>query len=212
MAIQYASAPGDPQRIAPTGLQYMAKFAQDTGVAELTALRADEAELSAPHTVHHVRLDDLAARRPLGDSAVTGWRYLAVVGSRAVASSEVSAGADGRPAGLEQVNMGPFVQSTALALRDLVEVAEIQQNSYELHMLKIPALYAVVLWLSEINGDRDLFVPLAPAPDYLEAGRIYREEELLDAFEGPARRRLEFDDELLLEPYGESPPGPYGAE
>lgn len=202
MAIHYASPPGDSQQIALTGLQHLAESARDLRAAELMALRADELELSMPHTVHHVRLDDLAARRPLGDSAVTGWRYLAQRGSRVLASSEVSADADGRAAGLEQVNMGPHVQSTTQALADLAENAEIQAGDYELHLLKIPALYAVVLWLSAPDADGSLFVPLAPAPDYLEAGRLYREEELLDLLEGPARARLEFDDSRN-EPYGE---------
>ena len=109
------------------------------------------------------------------------WRYLAQSGSRALASSEVSAGADGRPTGLAQVNMGPYVQSTMQVLADLSENAEFQVGSCELHMLKIPALCTVVLWLSPPNADNNLFVPLAPAPDYLEAGRIYHEDEMLDA-------------------------------
>jgi hypothetical protein len=165
------------------------------------ALRADDLELSVPHSVHHVRLDDLAARRQLGDSAVTGWRYLAQRGSRVLASCEVSVGADGRPTGLEQVNMGPYVQSTAQVLADLSEVDEIRAGSYELHMRKIPALCAVVLWLSQPDADGNLFVPLAPAPDYMEAGRIYREDEMLDALQRPARLRLQFDDSRE-EPYG----------
>lgn len=202
MTIHYASPPEDSQEIARTGLQHLATFAQDTRAVDLMALRADELELSVPHTVHHVRLDDLAARRPLGDSPVTGWRYLAQRGSRVLASSEVSAGADGRPTGLEQVNMGPYVESTAQVLADLSGNAEIQAGSYEIHMLKIPALCAVVLWLSPPDADRNLFVPLAPAPDYLEAGRIYREDEMLDALEGPARLRLQFDDSRD-EPYAE---------
>jgi hypothetical protein len=198
MAIRYASPPDESQRIAQAGLQHMAKFAQDADVAELTSLRADEAELAAPHTMYDIRLDDLVARRTLRDSALAGWRYLAMVDRRAVASSEVAVDADGRPAGLRLVNMGTFVDSTALAIQDLTEKVEIQRSSYELRLLNIPGLCAVILWLSQLDGDKDLFVPLAPAPDYLEAGRIYGENELLDAFEGPARSRLEFDDESAL--------------
>lgn len=193
MAINYASPPGDSEQIALTGLQHLARSAQDLRAPDLMALRADELELFSPHAVHHVRLDDLAARRPLGDSAVTGWRYLARRDSRVLASSEVSADADGRPTGLEQVNMGPFVQSTAQALADLSENDEIQADSYELHMLRIPALCAVILWLSSPDTDRNLFVPLAPAPSYLEAGRVYRENEIWDAVDEPVRLSLQYD-------------------
>ena len=200
MAIRYASPPDTSQQIALTGLQQLSKFAQDARATDLMALRANELELSVPHTMHHVGLDDLAARRPLSYSAVTGWRYLARRGSRVLASTEVSAGADGQPAGLEQVNMGPYVQSTAQALADLSRNVEIQAGSYELHMLKIPALCTFMLWLSSPDANNNLFVPLAPAPSYLEAGRLYREDEILDALEGPARLRLQFDDSRN-EPY-----------
>jgi hypothetical protein len=203
MAIHYASVPEDSQRIALSVFEQIANFARDAGAADLMAPGEEDVVLSAPHMVHNVRLDDLVARRPLGEAAVTGWAYLVLAGSRVLASCEVAADADGRPTGIEQVNMGQYVQSTALALEDLPKVAEIAAGSYELHMLKIPALCAVVLWLSELDGDSNLFVPLAPAPNYLEVGRIYREDELLDACEGPARLRLEFDDSRV---------GPYGAE
>jgi hypothetical protein len=194
MAIHYASPPENSRQMALAGLQHLAKFAPEARAVHLMALQADNLELSAPHSVHLVRLEDLAARRPLGDSAVTGWRYLAHRGSRVLASSEVSADTDGRAIGLEQVNVGPYVESTAQALVDLSENEEIQAGDYELRILKIPALCAVALWLSPPDGERNLFVPLTPTPDYLEAGRIYPEDEVLDACEGPARLRLQFDD------------------
>ncbi|MFE5770345.1 hypothetical protein ACFQ7O_18495 [Streptomyces sp. NPDC056485] len=202
MAIHYASPPENSRQIAQAGLERLAKFAQEARAVDLMALQADNLELSVPHAMHTVLLDDLVARRPLGDSAVTGWRYLASRGSRVLASSELSAGTDGQSIALEQVNMGPYVESTAQALEDLAENHEIRAGDYELRILKIPALCAVALWLSPVGSERSLFVPLAPAPDYLEAGRIYLENEMLDALEGPARLRLEFDDSRN-EPYGE---------
>ncbi|MET8297572.1 MULTISPECIES: hypothetical protein [unclassified Streptomyces] len=202
MTIHYASPPESSRQIARTGLERLAKFAQEARAVDLMALQADNLELSVPHTMHTVQLDDLVARRPLGETAVTGWRYLASRGSRVLASSELSAGTDGQPIALEQVNMGPYVESTAQALAGLSENDEIRAGDYEFRILRIPALCAVVLWLSPADSGTNLFVPLAPAPDYLEADRIYRENEMLDALEGPARLRLEFDDSRN-EPYGE---------
>lgn len=201
MAIHYASPPENSRLMALGGLQHLAKFASDARAVHLMALQADNLELMAPHAVHLVRLEDLAARRPLRDSAVTGWRYLAHRGSHVLASSEVSTSADGRAIGLAQVNMGPYVESTAQALVDLSEHNEIRTDDYELRILKIPALCTVVLWLSPPSAVGSLFVPLAPAPDCLESDRIYREDEVLDALEGPARLRLQFDDSRD-EPYG----------
>ncbi|MFE2877377.1 hypothetical protein ACFXG6_27425 [Streptomyces roseus] len=202
MAIQYASPPENARQIAWAGLERLAKFAQDARAVDLTALQADHLELSMPHTMHTIQLNDLVARRPLGDSAVTGWRYLASRAGRVLASSELSGSADGESIALEQVNMGPYVESTAQALAHLSENEVIQAGDYELRVLKIPALCAFVLWLAPADSGRNLFIPLEPAPDYLTAGRIYREGEMLDALEGPARLRLEFDDSRN-EPYGE---------
>ena len=92
------------------------------------------------------------------------------------------------------MNEGPFVQSTERVLGVVEDFPEVVSGSYEPRMLKIPALYVVALWLKDLRADDDLFVPLDPAPAFLETGRAYREGEFLDALEGPARQRLEFDD------------------
>ncbi|MGW4147086.1 hypothetical protein [Streptomyces albogriseolus] len=193
MAITFPTPPDAAQRIATAGFQQVAQLAESAGSVNLMMLSARGVEISAPHQMHHVRLDDLSARRPFGGATLTGWRYLAMTDSGAVASSEVSADANRQPAGLEQVNMGPYVQSTAAAFADLGENTEVQAGAYEPHLLKIPALCAVVMLLRQLDGDNDLYVPLEPAPDYLEAGRIYREAELLDVLQEPARELLEDD-------------------
>ncbi|MFI1508122.1 hypothetical protein [Streptomyces sp. NPDC020597] len=190
MTIEYTSPSGDARRTAMRGVEHVARLAGAPGGPTLT--EADVA-LSAPHRVHHVGLDHLVARRPLTDCPVTGWRYLVLADGGAVASSELSAGAGEGPLKLEQVNTGPYVQSTAAALQRLAENPEIRSGRFELHMLKIPALSTFLLWLHQLDGDADLFSTLPPAPGFLEAGRLYRENELLDLMEGPARRCLEFD-------------------
>ncbi|MFI8519615.1 hypothetical protein ACIGEZ_17520 [Streptomyces sp. NPDC085481] len=198
MAVEYASPP-EVQRIAQAGFEHLARLAPYSLPAAAGKLPSPETEvtLSMPHQVHHVGLDHLVARRPLTASTVTGWRYLVLDEDAAVASSEVSASTDGRPPALEQINVGPYVQSTASALQELADVSEIRSGRYELHMLKIPALSTFLLWLRPLEENADLFVALAPAPEFLEAGHVYREDQLLDLLEGPAQRRLEFDDAPL---------------
>jgi hypothetical protein len=97
----------------------------------------------------------------------------------------------------QRPSRSPYVQSTASALEEIGKAPEIQSGRYELHLLRVPALCVIVLWLRQLDGENNLFVPLAPTPDFLEAGRVYREDELLDALNGPARKRLEFDDSPL---------------
>lgn len=192
MAVEYASPPRDAQAIALKGFQQIVRFAPNgmAGADGRLILPATDVTLSAPHQVHAVGLDQLVARQPLTESAVAGWRFLVLTEDGAVASTEVSAGAD-KPYVLEQVNVGPYVQSTASALQTLGENPEVRSGRYEVHMLKIPALSTFLLWLYQLDGDDHLFTVLPPAPESLETGRIYREDELLGALEGSARRALD---------------------
>ncbi|MCX5215934.1 hypothetical protein OG689_43120 [Kitasatospora sp. NBC_00240] len=196
MAVEFASPPGSAHEIALTGFQNLARFTQRShreGEAGMQALPETDVTLSAPRPVHHLGLLQIVARESIRNSAATGWQYLVLTEDGAVASSELSIGSDERPPVLEQVNMGPFVQSTASALRGLDDIPDVQSGRYELRTLKIPALWAFLLWLRQLDGNADLYIALSPAPKFLQAGRIYHEGELLDALEGPARKRLEFD-------------------
>jgi hypothetical protein len=78
-----------------------------------------------------------------------------------------------------QLTEGAFVRATAEALRAAEERPEVRETTFELCLLRAPALYLVTLWLHAADRD-DLFVPLHPAPAPLEAGRPYREEEFAE--------------------------------
>ncbi|MFE7332706.1 hypothetical protein ACFU8W_49385 [Streptomyces sp. NPDC057565] len=200
MAVEYASPSRETQLIALKGFQQIARIVPHgvTGADGTPVQPEADVTLSMPHQVHPIGLDHLVERQSLTDSRVTSWRFLVLAEGSAVASSEVSAGTDKeKPSMLEQVNVGPYVQSTESALQALAEAPEVRSGRYELHMLKIPALSTFLLWLSQLDGDDHLFIALSPAPAFLEAGRIYREHELLDGLEGPARRCLELDDPLF---------------
>jgi hypothetical protein len=196
MAVEYTSPPGNAQETALIGFQQAARFAEQNRQADEVAmptLPTADVTLSAPQPVHHLGLQHIVAREPVRNSAATGWQYLVLTADGAVASSELSTGTDESPPNATQVNMGPFVQSTASALQGLDELPEVQSGRYELHVLRIPALWTFALWLRQLDGSEDLFLVLSPAPDFLEAGRVYHEGDLLEALEGPARQRLEFD-------------------
>ena len=102
--------------------------------------------------------------------------------------------AGGGGAAFTHLNEGPFVQATADALAGLEDRPEVAAGSYQVRMVRIPALYVVALWLEDLDGDADLVLPLAPAPVFLDTGRLYGEREFLDVLAGPARERLAFDD------------------
>jgi hypothetical protein len=150
--------------------------------------------LASAHPVYNVGLDALTAGRPLIEAQQTGWRYLVHSDGATVASSEVSVDSAGRPTAFARVNEGPFVGATVQALGQIGQRPEVAQGNYEIRLLKVPALYVVALWLKDLNGDRDLVIPLAPAPPYLVPGRAYVHTDFLKLLIEPARQRLGFDD------------------
>jgi hypothetical protein len=196
MGVRFGTPPGEAERLAQDGVEQVARSARlkTAGGAALTTTATEQVSLSSPHEMRHVRLDALTEGRPLDDSETTGWRYLVVAGGAAVAGAEVATDAAGGVAAFSQLNEGPFVQSTAEALRALEERPEAAAGNYEVRMVRVPALYVMALWLEDLDGDQDLVLPLAPAPAFLDTQRMYPEQEFLDALAGPARERLAFDD------------------
>jgi hypothetical protein len=196
MGVRYGTPPGDAELVAERGVEQVTRTftLRTAGGAALSTRAAEAASLTSPHELRHVRLDALTEHRPLDDSEQAGWRYLVRAGGAAVAGAEVATEAGGGSVAFSQLNEGPFVQATAEALETLEGRPEVAAGDYEVRMVRVPALYVVALWLEDLDGDEDLVLPLAPAPEFLEAGRIYREPEFLDALVDPARQRLAFDD------------------
>jgi hypothetical protein len=146
--------------------------------------------LAAPHDVYTLGLDEIAAGAPLDAARVVGRRFLVMDGDDAVASAEV-AEVDG--SGF-QSNEGPFVAATAAAIAHAESDRELADGSFELRVLRIPALYLMALWLKDDDGGSDVVIPIAPAPAPLEPLRSYPPEKLMSELAGQARARLEAQD------------------
>jgi hypothetical protein len=67
-------------------------------------------------------------------------------------------------------------------------------GSFELRVLRIPALYVMALWLHGESGNRDVVIPMAPTHHLLEPGRAYEGGEFTSTLAPAASERLEFDD------------------
>jgi hypothetical protein len=167
---------------------------KDFTTPTLRAARADELYLAAPHPVHALGLRALAEGQGLEAAELTGWRYLVQRRERTIASAELHGADPGTPeARALELNEGPFVRATETAIDDLAERPELAEATYELRLLRIPAVYVIALWLRAADGDGDLLVPIGETPPEVEAGRLYRPEELFSALQEQARRQLEFD-------------------
>lgn len=123
--------------------------------------RKEQLELSTPHEVFTMGLDDLAAGAGLDRAEPVGWRYLVTDGNQVIASAETAPARDGTQE-VSQFTEGPFVLGTDKAVKIVRRLPQLEKKGYELRLLRIPALYVMALWLHAPTDD--LLVPLEPSP------------------------------------------------
>jgi hypothetical protein len=166
-------------------------YREVAGAAFDEAGSADPMDL-LPHRIYTAGLTDLAKGKWNGKAQLVGWRYLLQRDGTASFSAEVNVVSGEHT--FSQLNQGPFVGQTA----DLVEKAEqsgrVEDGSYELNVLRIPALYVMALWLRNMENGGDIVIPMGPTIPELEPGREYDLDEISLILAKAAQARLSFDD------------------
>jgi hypothetical protein len=147
--------------------------------------------LAAPHDIYALGLADLAGGASIEAAERVGRRVLVLDGDQAIASAELAIRDDESAL---QVNEGPYVESTAAAIRRADQDPDLANDDYEIRVLRVPALYFMALWLKPDRGGDDLMIPLEPAPAPFDRQRKYAPDEILAALREAARIRLAFDD------------------
>jgi hypothetical protein len=118
----------------------------------------------------------------LPQARLTGWRFHIRAGERVAAAGETVHMPDGWA--FSHFCEGPYLLSTERALRQ----ADTLAAAYQPHLLSVPGLYMLTLWLhSDVTADAataqpatgDLLIPLAPAPPGIAAHRIHRLSDLV---------------------------------
>lgn len=127
----------------------------------LRGARKDDLDLSTPHQIFTLGLDDIASGAGLGRAQPVGWRYLVEDGGQLIASAETTLTPDGTHE-VSQFTEGPFVGETDKAVKAIRRLPQLEAAGFELRLLRIPALYVMALWLHA--PVTDLLVPLAPSP------------------------------------------------
>ncbi|WFE20957.1 hypothetical protein O7621_24295 [Solwaraspora sp. WMMD937] len=148
--------------------------------------RKDQLELSNPHQIYVLGLDDIIAGNGLDSAQPVGWRYLIEEAGQPIASAETASAADGTEQ-MSQFTEGPFVASTNKALKGVLKLATLRTGRYELRLLRVPALYVMALWLHLPR--RDLIIPLEPSPVGKE-DRVVPADEFLSDLTEKARTML----------------------
>lgn len=175
MPFQLPDAPTDSMDVLRAGLASVAKSA--ARAEALGGSRSFEAP-SAPHPVFVLALEGVT-RREIGMARQVAWRYLLGAEGHAQQAAEIAPTDLG---GLQflGVTRGPFVESTDAAIAAAAERLGPDSASFELRLLRVPALQVNALWLvAKAGGTRNWMMPLAPAPEPLVARKLVEESAFM---------------------------------
>ena len=86
--------------------------------------RKDQLDLSTPHQIFTMGLDDVSSGGGLDRAQPTGWRYLIEDGGQLIASAETTLAPDGTQE-VSQFTEGPFVAATDKAVKALRKLPEL---------------------------------------------------------------------------------------
>jgi len=150
---------------------------------------------SLPHQVYSLGLTDLLEGGGLKDAQLVSWRYFVPSSSPDVASAEVNVDASGGHS-FAQLNTGPFNESTLTAIASLTSDSRVAAKTYDMCLLRIPALYVTAIWLKSGQPKEDILVPVAPVIPGLVAGELYQAAEFEDRVRGAARDKKPSPDDL----------------
>lgn len=146
----------------------------------LRGAQKDRLDLSTPHQIFTMNLDDITSGAGLDKAWPSGWRYLVVEGGQLIASAETTEAPDGTH-DVSQFTEGPFVAATDDAVKAVRRLPQLQAAGFELRLLRVPALYVMALWLH--SPAADLLVPLPPSPIRKEGKPVPAAEFLADLAE-----------------------------
>lgn len=170
---------------APALRSVLAALSSPTAVREARtpALRETTAPLTAEHPLPvHVLDTTSPTGQGLPGARLTGWRFHIHVGDQVAAAGESVRTADGWT--FQHFCEGPYLASTEHALRQ----ADLLPTPYQPHLLSVPGLYMLTLWLHTVPATdpgsaqpapADLVIPLAPAPPGISAHRLHRLTDLV---------------------------------
>lgn len=173
----------DPPAGVPDKVKAKLHAFADDGKFSTKALRGarkERLDLSTPHQVFTIALDDITSGGGLDRAQPVGWRYLVEDGGQLVASAETAPAPDGTQE-VSQFTEGPFVAETDKAVKAVRRLPQLAAAGFELRLLRIPALYVMALWLHAPLTD--LVVPLAPSPFRKEGKPMPAAEFLADLSE-----------------------------
>jgi hypothetical protein len=167
------------------------------GILEMAAAGALEKDLASvaatesPLRVFTLPATALGSNAPLKEAQHAAWRYtLLDQRNEPIAFAEVAVGERGALR-LAQVGGAAAARAAHDALAAAENSALARSSSCEARLLRFPTAYLTAIWLATgSDDDRDVLVPVAPAPDGVERHRAYGVAALIDAVKPTVDKQL----------------------
>jgi hypothetical protein len=160
--------------------------------------RSLESSISYPHKVYNLGLKDIAGGKGIEAAHFVSWRYLISQGARGTAAAEVNCD-EKQKNQFSQLNQGAFAGGTLEEIRRVVDDPEFEKGSYELRVLRVPALYVIALWLADQQNHNDALIPIPPTNEALKPSQVYTPKQFIAVLRQPAQQKLDFDSSPRLE-------------
>ncbi len=178
MALRSVTEPSNGTSLVSISLKRLAK--RKNPLSE-KGVDIESLQIHPPQAVYDLHADEIAAGQGIGSAHATGFRYLIGPLDTPAAAAEVVTDRSGAAQLVANISYGPFVASSARALRQITNLSQTKSGSYEIRLLRFSALPVLALWLKADAGGTDIVYPLAPAPAALQAEKAYSPEEFLAA-------------------------------
>ena len=131
-------------------------------------------------------LDAIVDGRGLTAAQMVVWTHLLPHTGGQTLAVDTTAGTDR----FAQLVDNPHASAVQQELTRLQADSVITQGSYDLALLRVPALFTVAIWLQDKAGHADLIVPVAPTDPALQSGRRYSPADFIAAARPSAVQKL----------------------
>jgi hypothetical protein len=154
-----------------------------------TAEDTRELSVAEPQPIYTSTIDALLEGRLLKKAYRSGWQYVLVSGEEPQGVIEVTdKPADGPPKTFDVLRPREY----AVAMNEVMLRAEQMKGEYELRILRVPAIYLVVLWL--VGGKESRLLPVVPPSSQVLKNGNFSERQLTRVLAGLARKRRDTPD------------------
>jgi hypothetical protein len=142
--------------------QALSRVSATGGAADHVTNVPDPSRLNAAfaHKVYALDNSDIVRSNQISRARLVAWRVLIQYGPKTVAAMELNCDSQGANIRFASLDMGPFAQRTRQLAESVETFDTVHRGLFEPRMLRMPSVYAVALWLKDLQGTADIVLPM----------------------------------------------------